>query len=1367
MRVFNEGLFERFTRDAFIGLQEDFSTQRFNQSVLQMSEEKSRQEEFDFGVQWHQTYISALITRLNQKIEQLNNLYTTMLEYLTHKRVMDDDTADPMTALANDGSGGGLVREGKTILDKNQYVYNHGYNPYYGSRAVNVHDDTLVRLNYVDYTTPQEVWINDYKNQQGQPAKQENYSAWNNYNPLPQAGWMWRSDGNHTNVPPTFFNRSFELNQLPESDVQVTMAVDDKATVFINGVQVGGPFTFADGVQTFTIPRGAFVRGFNQVVIKWEEFAGGGPPDGINFRMNFPDGNVISTYKYPENFHDYNGNGSFDQNDPLLVADNDTGNGGNNNGIIDQPGVEFQDLNGNGIYDNVNAEYDPNPIYDWNQNGQYDGDNVDSASQWSWTEVDIIANPPQRKTTQQAPPSYKENGAMWSTIAYLWKWDLDRINAGYRTGVDNPDDTMMINTTVLQPNRPISPVLKVGDRVALSELGGIRPGGINYTPGFGYVFDDSALEAIVTSVETLPDGTTRPTGWKIVYEGQGNADPNDTTGVPMVQNAPKKIIKESITSSFDYNTPVGQRWNTTAVVGGPAGWYEADLGSPGVWPVPPGSDPLSSGIFSTQLDFSNTLLSKPGEEQGTIHLEAEINDSAEIRLANSIIPTWDPPSIGNLESGVYFGGGANTRYHAGGANGTVTSDLTFDASALTQNNNLVEIFVEDTHDVGENFRLINFELTARAIESTWPPTPRYRIDANGNIFDAFGDGFQEDPAGIFYQNTSQKSNLDANYDAAADNKDLWDYVPDVPTNKNTYQVGSFSSNFLYYREQFTDPKYVLFQGSNPSNIARLPVLNFDGREENRYGELLASNRVTVANPLSPAFSKVVMGYVEQDQAIYQQHLLDLDFRPTAFWRDIQDGVDIVGRNSEFGQVTQYGSEGNRINDAKIELNLFNKETYFLPGGHQEIRDKAVRRITEIKVTIEGDQPIPENESQIYSTNWRNTDAGGVAGNTDIGDDWAIVVKERFNQLVKEMSSGAVPPYTPNTPQDIAEINGSFPFPGPAKATNWYYAQNSGSALWFPYVAGTVYEEGGSYKRMTCDFRKSFTLTQAEYDAIPPGGLQVNFGADDEAYLVVNGQQIGFVSNSNVPVTIPKSALAVGDNVIGGRAYEWEGGQHFSVVPTGAGWPPSASAAVTTSGGNNWQSRVVPDVQQAVGPYPGGAPVALLPSSALTTWSMQDQNEVQGLIQRGLYAMTSEKAVDLYLDRSMSMTVGAPIQIEVKYHDGSTDVIGKAGSVDPRPENPGGMPNSSYQPDYANYLVVGKGRRGGSYDNLLTNELKRMTEDPEFLEVFKYNLLDDVYVTASTIDTYNDTVFGKLTLTWDADRRRIKVRQMSFVANWHS
>lgn len=195
---------------------------------------------------------------------------------------------------------------------------------------------------------------------------------------------------------------------------------------------------------------------------------------------------------------------------------------------------------------------------------------------------------------QSLENAYTENGAFWSTVSYLWGWDLDRINATYATTSDNraltgvageTTDNLQVNVTAIQPNRAPSPPVQVGDRFPLKSsssgaasypaisIDGIRPGGADYnhaqvTDGvndvgqdslsMGWEFDDLPLALEVTSVVVLPDGTTQPNGYKVVYDIRGNIPPTDPEYArlialdgtePQILDAPTEITKVRINQS--------------------------------------------------------------------------------------------------------------------------------------------------------------------------------------------------------------------------------------------------------------------------------------------------------------------------------------------------------------------------------------------------------------------------------------------------------------------------------------------------------------------------------------------------------------------------------------------------------------------------------------------------------------------------------------------------------------------------------------------------------------------------------------------------------------------------------------------------
>lgn len=222
---------------------------------------------------------------------------------------------------------------------------------------------------------------------------------------------------------------------------------------------------------------------------------------------------------------------------------------------------------------------------------------------WGSKAVDQSAGTLNRTFWQQPGSSmqdaYTENGAFWSSMAYIWGWDVDRINAAYtttdeRVAASNPltaaggatFNTVQVNITALQPNRGEMPPLRVGDRIPIVprsapapynttpsngvaiQLNGIRPGGIDYSHAstsagtdntaanptganslnYGYEFDDLPLALEVTSTTTLPDGTTSPDGYRVVYSIPNTHPYYNELKVldgtePQIIDAPTKLTK--------------------------------------------------------------------------------------------------------------------------------------------------------------------------------------------------------------------------------------------------------------------------------------------------------------------------------------------------------------------------------------------------------------------------------------------------------------------------------------------------------------------------------------------------------------------------------------------------------------------------------------------------------------------------------------------------------------------------------------------------------------------------------------------------------------------------------------------------------
>lgn len=200
------------------------------------------------------------------------------------------------------------------------------------------------------------------------------------------------------------------------------------------------------------------------------------------------------------------------------------------------------------------------------------------------------------------------------------------------------------------------------------------------------------------------------------------------------------------------------------------------------------------------------------------------------------------------------------------------------------------------------------------------------------------------------------------------------------------------------------------------------------------------------------------------------------------------------------------------------------------------------------------------------------------------------------ERARAMSQGFMTTASVGSPS-VMEINATTVVP-----TDWYFAEDKGGgAIWFPFVKGTNYAEPAvpndtHYQQQTVQFRKVLNLTEDEWNAIPEAtGLVLQLEADDQAYFMLNGEVMNLGGLPTVPgvpltVTIPKSKLKIGENMIGAQVDEYGGGEAFKVTlpavlnPLLSGSVRSAlNSRITTDGSgsdmseraNFWQARIIP------------------------------------------------------------------------------------------------------------------------------------------------------------------------------------------------
>lgn len=183
------------------------------------------------------------------------------------------------------------------------------------------------------------------------------------------------------------------------------------------------------------------------------------------------------------------------------------------------------------VLQNINANPDTNG-YPTGGAGITSDDDYDKIRNYSWNpffgskaidESDKTVN----RTFWEEPneileQAYTENGAFWSTVSYLWGWDLDRINATYATTSNN--NNVQINVTALQPNKPQYPPMKAGDRFPVYtgaianypgypaiNMSGVRPGGVDYSHASDTVNTGGDSTAIFQTANIMaPSGNGSP-----------------------------------------------------------------------------------------------------------------------------------------------------------------------------------------------------------------------------------------------------------------------------------------------------------------------------------------------------------------------------------------------------------------------------------------------------------------------------------------------------------------------------------------------------------------------------------------------------------------------------------------------------------------------------------------------------------------------------------------------------------------------------------------------------------------------------------------------------------------------------------------
>lgn len=145
------------------------SSNVFSQGVIQISDQQSRDRDYEKGLEWIRSYIASLQAKLNTMIEETNVIYEQMLNELMYKRADTNNTAVIPNAYTTPSFDACLPYLG-VAPGINKEVRNYQYNPFFGSRAIdldnfnrsNSNGNTIARTYYDSNNTHHELGASFY-----------------------------------------------------------------------------------------------------------------------------------------------------------------------------------------------------------------------------------------------------------------------------------------------------------------------------------------------------------------------------------------------------------------------------------------------------------------------------------------------------------------------------------------------------------------------------------------------------------------------------------------------------------------------------------------------------------------------------------------------------------------------------------------------------------------------------------------------------------------------------------------------------------------------------------------------------------------------------------------------------------------------------------------------------------------------------------------------------------------------------------------------------------------------------------------------------------------------------------------------------
>lgn len=666
--ISSQSLFNRVSTEFQIRRLNTIDPSKFTQSIIQMSDNISRDKNYEKSLEWLRTYVASLQAKLNSLVEELNNLYDLMLTEAMYKRADSKNTARLVNNTRNAADAPQFDYmvphpagdSGKGLAPYDAYLQTYYYNPFFGSRAMDFNS-------YLDQKNPKDLDVaRTYYENVGNTHHELGSSAFGTIGYL----WLWdvdRINSSYATTMDRFMDANGDLH-VPTYDPlvgQPGVIGDPTLDLKPNTPPYDEDFNgYSDGVN-----------GINELSVDGWLFGG----DGVSQAAPF---NLASTYGWVIGDNGYinslgaNAYGNGNNNVPGWVgkalvqttnSDRAFAFGGNDNwdnytfegtigkvngdddwtrvwvrhqGASDQHGymiqVHWNDTTTISIYKVDNGVFTQKATVDTGVNlgsGQNDAHWMRMKIVANGNKIDVYAgqidrvppesfNPtPSNEIDKPDPPagytytvSYTDTDANYeeflegkiglSSSSQASWFDALRIR-----GLPPDSNLLQVNVTAVQPNRGAaasSPAL--GDMMGLdtSLWPGYQPGEIEYeTDGTGYNFTPEPLFLKVTGFDSA---TGRPQ-YEVV-----KAD-----GTPPVMEVLTGVANQTL------NLPDFGTYNAGAMANGASafgGWVnrtgetiaDGAGSSSGYWNTGGYGGPGGGATHvSYQLNFPNPVLQGPGE----------------------------------------------------------------------------------------------------------------------------------------------------------------------------------------------------------------------------------------------------------------------------------------------------------------------------------------------------------------------------------------------------------------------------------------------------------------------------------------------------------------------------------------------------------------------------------------------------------------------------------------------------------------------------------------------------------------------------------------------------------------------------------